>query len=193
MEAVILTFPGHILHTALTLTSLHSLMPHLRIHVIIDDLAAGSWTDYYQDFCNWAKDVMFYTQVKFYRYSELDFQDCPSGWWRAQLIKLHIDQFLESDCWFVVDGDIIFDRVSTDLINITPYTCWHDGNNSVVDTLHSNYVQRLLGTEQRHLTVGEKYVATSPVPFRVLDRSLLQGLRSHVENRYQKRACAVFV
>lgn len=186
MDAVVLTFPGHTLHTALCLRSLHSLLTPSCIHLIIDDVASETWSTYYQDFCEWAVRSMPYTQLKFYRYSELGFQDCPSGWWRAQLVKLHVDYFLESDCWFVVDGDIIFDRISTDLIDITPYTRWHDGSTSVVATLHSNYVRRLLGTEQGHLTVGEKYVATSPVPFRVLDRSLLQGLRSHVENRYQK-------
>ena len=59
------------------------------------------------------------------------------------------------------------------------------GKDSVIAQLHANYVKRLLKIDQGYLTVKGEYVATSPVPFRVLSRTMLTGLRNLVESNYQ--------
>ena len=184
MKIALLTFPGHTFQTTLSVKSVIKFYQPESIYILVDDLASGNWKTYTQDLSLWLASCFPNTTFIFKLYSELDFEDCPAGWWRAQLIKLYSDKFIDGDEWLLIDGDIVFERV-TPLKNITPYTCRTMGQDSAVAQLHANYVKRLLGIEQGHLTVNGEYVATSPVPFRVLSRTMLQGLRDLTESNHQ--------
>lgn len=185
MNIAVLTFPGHIFQTTLTINSIVKLYQPEQIHVLVDDIAAKSWTTYVEDLKAWLGNCFPNVRLEYTPYSQIDFQDCASGWWRAQLIKLHVDTLLSGNKWLLVDGDIIFERIA-DLDNVTPYTSRTPGQSSPVAVLHSNYVKNLLGIDQGHLEVHGKYVATSPVPFRVVDRTLLQDIRSRAEAQHQQ-------
>lgn len=184
MNTAVLTFPGHTLQTTL---SIKSLLEHTEIAdltVLVDDISARSWDTYVDDLQAWLTQQFPDQELEFLPYSRLDFQDCASGWWRAQLIKLHSDVLLPDwHEWLLVDGDVIFERWRA-IKGVTPYTSSTPGKDTPVAILHQNYVKNLLGIDQGHLEVNGQYVATSPVPFRVLDRDLLRGLRSHVESRF---------
>jgi hypothetical protein len=185
MNIAVLTFPGHIFQTTLTINSIVKLYQPEQIHVLVDDIAARTWTSYVGDLKTWLASCFPNIKLEYTTYSQIDFQDCASGWWRAQLIKLHVDTLLSGDKWLLVDGDIIFERVA-DLDGITPYTSRTHGGADPIAVLHSNYVKNLLGISQGHLEVHGGYVATSPVPFRVVDRTLLQGIRNRAEAQHQQ-------
>lgn len=195
MDIAVLTFPGHTLQTTLSLLSIIQRVQPAQISVLIDDYASGSWDNYVDDVKNWIigyvhNVVPIYQRptINFKLYSELDLGRCTSGWWRAQLIKLYCDQLLTFDKIFLVDGDIIFDRLpALDILeNVIPYTQRTPGQISSVSILHQNYVKKLLGISQGYLTVNNQYVATSPVPFRVLASNTLAELRQHVEQLHNK-------
>jgi hypothetical protein len=133
----------------------------------------------------WLTECFPDTNFVVHLYSQFDFEDCASGWWRAQLMKLLSDQIIDADHWWLIDGDVIFDNCFA-IDGVTPYTKFSPGLDSPVARLHANYVKNLLSIDQVHLTANGKYVATSPVPFRAVDRGLLRGLRATVENKYQK-------
>ena len=195
MDIAVLTFPGHVLQTTLCIKSLIDRTSPRRIFVLVDDYASGKWTNYVDDVEHWLTGYFQNTlsisqrpELIFKKYSELNLATCTSGWWRAQLVKLYCDQILDIDKVFLVDGDIVFDKLSdiNALEHTIPYTQRTPGQISSVAVLHQNYVKRLLGIDQGFLTANEKYVATSPVPFRVVTKNVLNGLRQHVEQRYQK-------
>lgn len=185
MDIAVLTFPGHLFQTTLSIRSiLKWYSPITNFYVFVDDIAAVPWNTYVGDIKSWLKHCFPDIKFRFHLYSEFDFEDCASGWWRAQLVKLLSDRVISSDRWWLIDGDVIFDN-SVKIDGVTPYTRFTPGLDSVVAKLHTNYVKTLLGIERTHLQVASKYVATSPVPFRAVDRILLDGARSHVENIHQ--------
>lgn len=195
MDIAVLTFPGHILQTTLCIQTLVRNVAPNQIFVLVDDYASGKWTNYVSDLEHWLNGYFENSlpidqrpKLIFKNYSNLGIDRCSSGWWRAQLIKLYCDEILELDKVFLVDGDIVFDQLpALELLeHIVPYTCRTPGQISSVAVLHQNYVKRLLGVEQGFLTAKNNYVATSPVPFRVVTKPVLSGLRQQVEQLHQK-------
>lgn len=185
MDIAVLTFPGHTFQTTLSIKSLIQHCDPEQIFVLVDDIAGQSWLTYEADLQSWLDGQFPKVSIIYKKYSSLDFQNCASGWWRAQLVKLYIDTLLPGTEIFLVDGDVIFDRWA-ELKNVTPYTLRTPGLQSPVATLHANYVKTVLGIDQGHLSNNGNYIATSPVPFRRLSALTLQALRTHVETIHQK-------
>ncbi len=182
MPTVILTFPGHFFQTVLCLRSILEFYPDCidTVTVIADDVQCDPWTDYVKDL---AKTLAAVHQVEIVPISTLPaIRDCVAGWWRQQLIKLTIDQILPGTEWFVVDGDVIF-RSRCDVAGCVPISRRHDAT-SRWSQMCVRYVHGVLGTDQGIMHDQDQPVITSPVPFRCLDRSLLQALRDHVESRF---------
>jgi hypothetical protein len=186
VDVVVLTFPGHFFQTVLSLASIQKCYsPVDRWYIIIDDLAQGPWNTYQQDFENYLKHNVSWLSYELYRTSDIDRLDqCVAGWWRQQLIKLTLDQIVPGDRWFVVDGDVIF-RSRFDVQGRVPISRRHDAS-SRWSQMCVNYVRGLLGTSQGILYDHDNAVITSPVPFRSLDKNVLQALRSHVEYRFRE-------
>jgi len=172
--AAVLTYPGHFLMTLLCLRSIRRHYPGIsKITVLYDDLAPA-WPHYAQD-CQrlYGADLVPYSSLP-------GIKQCDVGWWRAQLIKLHVDLLLPGDRWFVVDGDVIFDE-PCDVVDVTPYSPWVDQRDNILDAMVTRYVEHMLGQSPCRVTVPEhSLVITSVIPFRWLDREQLTSLRSHV-------------
>jgi hypothetical protein len=186
MHAVILTFPGHFLHTILTVRSLQTWYPDIdKWSIVLDDIQAAPWDSYAQDFQEYLQQCFPTIFFDIYRSSDQPrLQHCVTGWWRQQLIKLTLDQILPDHDWFVVDGDIVF-HSRCEIQNHLPIT-YHGDTTGGFAEMSANYVRRLLGIDIGYLELEGKRVNTSPVPFRFLDRDLLQNLRQHVESRFQQ-------
>ena len=170
-----LTYPGHLLMTALCLRSIRKHYPDIgKIYVLYDDLAPTRL-----DYATTCADL--YSPAELVPYSRLTgIQACDVGWWRAQLIKLHVDLLLPGDRWFVVDGDVIFDE-PCDVVNVTPYSPWVDERDCMIDQMVDRYINHMLGVSAGRVTVADyPLIITSIIPFRWLDREQLTSLRSHV-------------
>lgn len=177
--AAVLTYPGHMLMTVLCLRSIQQHYTDIeKIYVLYDDIA-DAWLDYPRDILNLY--IPCHKHVELMPYSYLPNIDrCWVGWWRAQLIKLHVDLVLPGDEWFVVDGDVIFDE-TCDVRNITPYSPWIDQRDNVLDQMVGRYVDHMLGTVNARVSIPEyPLIITSIIPFRWLDREQLSSLRAHV-------------
>lgn len=183
MHAVILTFPGHFFQTCLCVKRLIEHYPEIhKIHFVLDDVQASPWHSYSIDF---AAAIFSLTDVpcEILCVSTLPkIRDCVAGWWRQQLIKLTLDQILPGDAWFVVDGDVIF-LSRCEIKDRIPISRRYD-ETSRWSQMCVNYVKGVLGTDQGIMHDENQAVITSPVPFRYLDRDILQALRSHVESRF---------
>jgi hypothetical protein len=185
MHAVIISFPGHFFQTHLTMRSLIACYPEVRnITFVLDDVELGPWHQYISDFSNSIRsafpisfDIKLMSDMALVR-------DCVAGWWRQQLVKLSVDLLLCDDSWFVIDGDVIFDT-RFDIQGVVPISRFGSGE-SAWAKMCVLYVRNLLGSGPGCIVEDNRKIVTSPIPFRYLDRHLLQGLRQHVEQRYQK-------
>jgi hypothetical protein len=180
VNTAVLTFPGHFFQTALCIQSLLHYYPECtdRITVIADDVQCEPWSGYVSDLRQYLGDLYPVMPVS----ALPQIRDCVAGWWRQQLIKLTIDQILPGTQWFVVDGDVIF-RSRCDVQDRVPISRRYDAT-SRWSQMCINYVRGALGTDQGIMHDQDQPVITSPVPFRHLDRDLLQALRDHVESRF---------
>jgi hypothetical protein len=183
MHAVILTFPGHLYHTASCVGSVIQHYPEVKnFTFVLDDVEASDWTSYEQDFCA-VIDVVAQRDWSLYKISEhAQISTCVAGWWRQQLIKLSLDQILPDDSWLVIDGDVVF-KTRCDIRDQIPISL-HVQHDSRWSHMSRRYVQHLLGIEQPGLAHQGQDVITSAVPFRWLTADLLAGLRSHVAQRF---------
>ena len=182
MQAVVLTFPGHFFQTQLCLRSILEHYPEVcdAITVIADDVQCAPWQDYLMDL---TQSIGHDSRVTIIPVSSLGkISTCVAGWWRQQLVKLTLDQFLSGDKWFVVDGDIVFCS-RCEVQDRVPISRRHD-RSSRWSQMCELYVQDVLGIDHGVLRDQDQPVITSAVPFRYLDRDLLQALRSHVESRW---------
>ena len=163
--------------TVLCIRSIRKNYPDItNICVLYDDLCT-SWPDYAKD-C----ERLYVEASNIIPYSRLaGINRCQVGWWRAQLIKLHVDLMLPGNEWFVIDGDVIFD----DKINVeyrTPYSTHANSNDSILDSMVNRYVDRMLGRVNSRFRIEPwPMVVTSCIPFRWLSRSQLASLRQYVE------------
>lgn len=161
--------------TVLCLRSIRKHYPDIgTIYVLYDDLAPA-WPGYADD-C-----AQYYEDVELIPYSNLvGLAQCDVGWWRAQLIKLHVDLLLPGDEWLVIDGDVIFDE-HCDLVNVTPYSPWIDQRDHLIDRMVDRYIDHMLGVNNGRVRVSDyPLIITSIIPFRWLDREQLSSLRDHV-------------
>jgi hypothetical protein len=180
VNTAVLTFPGHFFQTALCIQSLLRHYPDYtdNITIIADDVQCEPWGSYIGDLRDFYQDRFEVIETS----TLCKIPDCVAGWWRQQLIKLTLDQILPGHKWFVVDGDVIF-RSRCDVAGRVPISRRYDAT-SRWNQMCVNYVRGVLGTDQGVLHDQDQTVVTSPVPFRCLDRDLLQCLRRHVESRF---------
>jgi hypothetical protein len=182
VNTVVLTFPGHFFQTILCIQSLLQFYPGQcdTITVIADDVKCEPWSRYVEDLTECLGD-----QYEVIPVSTLPrIRDCVAGWWRQQLVKLTIDKILPGHEWFVVDGDVLF-KSQCNVQGCVPISRRYDAT-SRWNQMCANYVRGVLGIDQGVLHDQDCAVVTSPIPFRCLDRDLLQALRSHVQSRFGK-------
>ena len=184
MDAVVLTFPGHLLQTQLCLRSIDQHYPEITDkYLFYDDLAIQHWPDFLQDLSAILQEnkIAVRETVPFSSLTGID--KCEVGWWRQQLVKLCLDLMLPQSNWFVIDGDVIFEQ-HINIVDAIPVSL--QSKPGVLTELTFNYVKGLLGIEWQGFRHSDQFAMTNPVPFRWLDKTTLQGLRWHVESIYQK-------
>lgn len=189
----ITTWPGYCFQTALCIRSILKHFPPRPIHIIVDTKhdtgypIATPWPDFEQDLKQYIVDQHFDAEIIWHTVGEVaGINQCSVGWWRQQLVKLCLDQYLPGDSWLVIDADIIFDQPLTfDHVPVKADRLLALEKDSI--TLgNRRYVQHLLGSNIDHITCDGFPACASAVPFRPLDRSLLIDLRDHVEQRHQQ-------
>lgn len=184
-RVVVTTFPGYFFSTALCLQSIQQYVPDTGVDIIIDDFGLTAWPDYVQDCKTYIQSQFADLDIQFYQFSQIPTVDQAraGGWFRQQLIKLHLDQILPTDRWLVVDADVI--------LKARP-------NNNTVPTLshppdpigigNRLYVKYMFNTEIPWLTAETetKFLCASGIPIRYITKDLLCGLRSRVEQVHNK-------
>lgn len=187
MNTVVLTFPGHLLHTVLCIRSLHKWYPGCdQYDIIVDDVDVACWPTFLSDAEAFFHDNLSRSGITFVitPVSTLtSIAECHCGWWRQQLVKLTLHEILPHEEFFVVDGDVIFDS-HCDVHNRLPIT--ERSVPDMMDTLNANYVRNLLGIDQGMLLFDGQPCVTNPIPFRYLTSDLLRDLNLHIKQRFGK-------
>lgn len=174
-RAVVLTYPGHFLLTQLTLRSIKINLPEIKeIIVVADDCSPLAWSGYI-DHCRQSYNV------KILPVSQTNLNQITPGWLRQQLVKMYIDEIIDWPEFFLTDGDIRFDDPVP--FNIVPFNYI---NLTEIDQAQSEYVSKMLGIDHSPFTINDHLVITSNSAFRDTNVQWWKGLRSYVENRFQK-------
>lgn len=185
MHAVVLTFPGHVFQTVLSVCSMQRHYPEITcFSFVLDDIEQAPWHSFAEDFVQEISAVCTLPFDLHYVHQLPEIKTCVAGWWRQQLVKLCLDQIMPGDHWFVVDGDCVFET-PCDVRGVVPITRRHR-QDSRFGIMSKRYVRTLLDVPLGHLEDNGEWVCTNAVPFRYLDRNLLRSLRQHVELKWQK-------
>jgi hypothetical protein len=177
-RVVITTFTGYFFITVLCLRSVKKYLSHLPIDIIIDDFDLTHWPTYVEDFKQYIIEQFPDLNFSFVLFSQLNNVDDArhGGWFRQQLIKLHLDQLIKDNNWLSVDADVIFKEYPN--LNMVPVT---KTTADSIDAGNRLYVKYMLDVEQPFLGNDSDHLCASGVPFRWLSRNLLTQLRQHVE------------
>ena len=111
----ITTWPGYCFQTALCIRSILKHFPPRPIHIIVDtehhtgNPIATPWPDFESDLKKYISEQHFKAKIVWHTVEQVPaINQCPVGWWRQQLVKLCLDQYLPGNSWLVIDADIIF-------------------------------------------------------------------------------------
>lgn len=182
-RVVITTFTGYFFITVLCLRSVKKYLSHLPVDIIIDDFDLTHWPTYVTDCQQYLSAEFSDLDLNFVLFSQLPNVDDArhGGWFRQQLIKLHLDQLVTDNNWISVDADVIFKEYPN--LNTIPVT---QTSADAIDTGNRLYVKYMLGVEKPFLGNEHEHLCASGVPFRWLSRDLLTQLRHHVEQIHNK-------
>ena len=189
----ITTWPGYCFQTALCIRSILKHFPPRPIHIIVDtehhtgNPIATPWPDFESDLKKYISEQHFKAKIVWHTVEQVPaINQCPVGWWRQQLVKLCLDQYLPGNSWLVIDADIIFDQPLTfDQVPIK-VDWYHTRENDSITLGNRLYVKHMLGAEIDRITYNGLPACASAVPFRHLDRKLLTDLRRRVEQIHQQ-------
>jgi hypothetical protein len=178
---VVLTYPGHFLLTALTIQSYLQHHNPCSITVIADDLSPHSWSDYL-DHCQQQYNCKVVPTSSIPEAAAF----ANNHWIRQQLVKLHLDLVLDTDCWFFTDGDVEY--CSPVAYNTVPYSIVRGGQERILQDL---YVSTMLGISNPGIRATHPdidwtadhsdQVCVSNPPFRTMWSNVLEQLRGHIE------------
>ena len=164
--------------------SVKNYLSHLPIDIIIDDFDLDHWPTYVTDCQQYLVAEFPDLSFDFKLFSQLPNVDNArhGGWFRQQLIKLHLDQLVESESWAVVDADVVFAEIPR--FNTIPVVIHKTA--TPIDLSNRQYVKCMLNISEPYLGSANEYWCASGVPFRLLSRDLLTKLRQHVEAVHSK-------
>jgi len=181
---VLTTFPGYFFSQILCLRSIQQYAAGFSIDIIIDDFDIQHWPTYVTDCQLYITQCFPEMDITFHQFSNFVGQGRlkNGGWFRQQLVKLYLDQFVTGDRWLLVDADVVFTQdIRLDAISATV-----SSTPDPITVGNRLYVEFMLGTDQPWVVNKDEYWCLSSVPFRLLHRDLLQGLRAHVESLHGK-------
>jgi hypothetical protein len=177
-RAVITTFPGYFFSTILTLQAVYKYLGKLPVSILIDDFDHAAWPNYVDDVKSYVAQHFDNENIDYKLFSQLHDVDSAKtgGWFRQQLIKLHLDQMVNDNHWLLIDGDTVLDDIP-DLQSIPLFA----GPGSSIDIGNRKYVEFMLAIDQPYFATDKEWWCASSVPFRYVSRELLTQLRQHVE------------
>jgi len=176
---VLTTFPGYFYSQIKCLRSIQQYAAGFPIDIIIDDFDIQHWPTYVEDCQQYIRFNFPDTDITFHKFSDFPGMDRvrTGGWFRQQLVKLYLDQFVSGNSWLLVDADVEFvEPVRVELVSAVlrdPPT--------PVDLGNRLYVQQMLNCDKPWVIDEQQYWCVSGVPFRLIQRDLLQQLRQHIE------------
>jgi hypothetical protein len=182
-RVVITTFTGYFFITVLCLRSVKKYLSHLPVDIIIDDYDLTHWPTYVDDCKQYLTDQFPDLDINFVLFSQLPQVDDArhGGWFRQQLIKLHLDQLIPADNWLSVDADVVLRAYP--LIDVIPVM---RKSADAIDHGNRLYVKYMLDIEKPFLGNSSDHLCASGVPFRWLSKDLLKNLRHRVEQTHNK-------
>lgn len=172
---VLTTFAGYYYTQILCLRSIQQYAAGFPIDVIIDDFDIGHWPTYPEDCEQYICDNFPDLDITFHKFSNFAGMEQvkTGGWFRQQLVKLHLDRFVSGNSWLLVDADVVFlEPPRLDIVSavVNPeIDCIHAGNRM--------YIQYMLDCDKPWLVNEHEYWCVSGVPFRLIQRDLLEKLR----------------
>jgi hypothetical protein len=184
-RVVVTTFPGYFFSTVLCLQSVEKFVSGIAVDIIIDDFGLDQWPDYVSESKKYIQSQCPNLDINFYMFSQIPNVDQAraGGWFRQQLIKLHLDQILDTDHWLLIDADVILkDYPDTTTVPILPAL------SGVIEHGNRHYVKYMLNTNQPWLDQESEteFICASGIPIRYLSRDLLTSLRSAVEQVHKR-------
>lgn len=176
---VLTTFPGYFFTQILSLRSIQQYAAGFPIDIIIDNFDLAHWPNYANDCEQYIKENFPNLDITFYKFSDFNGMERvrTGGWFRQQLVKLYLDQFVPGERWLLVDADVVFgEPPKLDAISATVHP-----DADPINVGNRLYVANMLGTDKPWVVDESEFWCLSSVPFRPLERDLLTALRSHVE------------
>ena len=179
---VVTVFPGYCFMSVLCLRSLCDHVPTTPITIIIDDFGLDRWPTFPDEYQTYIDSQFPYLNIEYRRYSELPDVDAANmgGWFRQQLIKLHVDHFVKENNILLVDADVILEQ--SPRLDVIPASSWPA---TPISAGFHLYIEFMLGIDP-WLGNQKENLCASWVPIRLVTRDLLQALRDHVETRHNK-------
>lgn len=176
---VLTTFAGYYFTQISCLRSIQKYAAGFPIDVIIDDFEIQHWPTYPDDCQKFIKDNFPDVDITFHKFSDFAGMEQvrTGGWFRQQLVKLYLDKFVTGNRWLLVDSDVEF--VESLRVEVASAVLRHDP--TPVDIGNRLYVQQMLQCDKPWVIDEHQYWCMSSVPFRLLQRDLLEQLRTHSE------------
>lgn len=176
---VVLTYPGHMLLTWLTIKSYFRHNENCPVIVVLDNLGSNVWSTYIEDCIRLYSPLS--DSISFILASDIgpaaEFK--KNNWVRQQIIKLHLDLVIKNKFWLFTDGDIEYCHLVPE--NKIPFTLVTEGTET--QALQNSYVKTALNITDvgiRLMPKGQQICVSNP-PWRWMSTSILKQLRSHIE------------
>jgi hypothetical protein len=181
---VLTTFAGYFYSQIRCLRSIQQYAAGFPIDIIIDDFDIRHWPTYPNDCEQYIIENFPDLDITFRRFSDFSGMEHvqTGGWFRQQLVKLYLDQFVTGNTWLLVDADVVF----TEDIRLDAVSATVSQTPDPINVGNRLYVEFMLGTDQPWVVTPDEYWCLSSVPFRLLHRDLLQVMRAHVESLHHK-------
>lgn len=175
---VLTTFAGYYFTQILCLRSIQQYAAGFTIDIIIDDFDINHWPTYPTDCEQYIRNNFPNLDITFHRFSDFAGMEQvqTGGWFRQQLVKLYLDRFVLGNRWLLVDADVVFlEPPRLDIISAVvryEYDPISIGNRL--------YVEKMLACDQPWVVKEHEHWCLSAVPFRLIQRDLLESLRATV-------------
>ena len=172
---VLTTFVGYYYTQILCLRSIQKYAAGFPIDIIIDDFDIQHWPSYPEDCQQYILDNFPDLDITFHWFSDFAGMEQvkTGGWFRQQLVKLHLDRFVSGNCWLLVDADVEFlEPPNLDIVSAVVRQ-----ESDPINIGNRLYVQHMLNCDEPWVVNEHEYWCLSGVPFRLIQRDLLEQLR----------------
>lgn len=175
---VLTTFAGYYFSQILCLRSIQQYAAGFPIDIIVDDFDIQYWPTYPEDCEQYIRNNFPDLDITFHRFSDFAGMERvqTGGWFRQQLVKLYLDRFVTGDRWLLVDADVVFQEPPN--LDIVSAVIRYDYD--PIGAGNRLYIKKMLACDQPWVGNENEYWCLSGVPFRLLQRDLLESLRVKV-------------